>query len=127
MQTALKVSFQGSEPSEALRQLIEDHVDNLERYHGRVTACHVVVKAPGHHHRSGKHFEVDIRLTLPGNIAINVDHAPTVDPRFDDPRFAVIDAFRRAQRQIEAKVRRQRGDVKTLHERVERTLERPEG
>jgi ribosome-associated translation inhibitor RaiA len=127
MQTALKISFKGSEPSEALRQSIEEHVAVLERYHGRLTSCQVVVKAPGHHHRSGKHFEVDIHLVLPGNITINVDQFPDQDARFGDPRFAVSDAFRRAQRQIEDRVRRQRGDVKNLHERVERTLDRPEG
>ncbi len=127
MQTALKISFQGSEPSEALRQSIQEHVGLLERYHGRLTACHVVVKAPSHHRRSGKHFEVDIRLTLPGNITISVDHAPAEDGRFGDPRFAVSDAFRRAQRLIEERVRRQRGDVKTLRERIERVLEKPEG
>lgn len=127
MQTALKISFQGSEPSEALRQSIEDHFATLERYHGRLTACHVIVKVPGHHHRSGRHFEVDIHLALPGNVTVNVGHAPGQDGRFDDPRFAVTDAFRRAQRQLEDRVRRQRGDVKALHERVERTLDRPEG
>ncbi|SJZ71671.1 Sigma 54 modulation protein / S30EA ribosomal protein [Enhydrobacter aerosaccus] len=126
MQTALKINFQGSESSEGLRQLIEEQVATLERYHGRLTACHVMVKAPGHHHRSGKHFEVDIHLSLPGNLTVDVDHSPRQDGRFDDPRFAVTDAFRRAQRQIEDRIRRQRGDVKNLHERVERALERPE-
>lgn len=127
MQTALKISFQGSEPSEALRQSIEEHFEILERYNGRLTACHVIVKVPGHHHRSGKHFEVDIHLVLPGNVSIDVDHSPSQDGRFGDPRFAVSDAFRRAQRQVEDRVRRQRGDVKTLRDRAERALDRPEG
>jgi hypothetical protein len=48
------------------------------------------------------------------------------DERFADPTFAVNDAFRRAKRQIKERARKQRGDVKSLHERVDRTLDRPE-
>ena len=125
MQTALKITFQGTDPSEALRQSIEEHFATLERHHGRLIACHVIVKAPGHHHRSGKHFEVDIHVALPGGVTVNVDHTPDQDGRFDDPRFAVSDAFRRAQRQVEDRVRRQRGDGKAAVTRTTDAVGQP--
>lgn len=126
MQTLSRISFQGSTPSDALRQMIVEHVDALERFHDRLTSCHVVVKVPDRHHRSGGHYEVSMRLTMPGNIEVDIDQAPTADERFGDPLFAVSDAFRRARRQIQDHVRRQRGDVKKLHGRIDRTLDEPE-
>ena len=63
---------------------------------------------------------------MPGNIEVNIDHTPTPDERFGDPLFAVSDAFRRARRQLQDRLRRLRGDVKKLHGRVERTLDNPE-
>jgi ribosome-associated translation inhibitor RaiA len=126
MRTPLRVSFQGSAPSDALRQMIVEHADALERFHDRLTSCHVVVKVPDDHHRSGGHYEVSIHLTMPGNIEVNIDNTSTPDERFGDPLFAISDAFHRARRQIQDHVRRQRGDVKKLHGRIERTLDKPE-
>ena len=65
-------------------------------------------------------------MTLPGGIDINVDHTPQADNRFSNPQFAVNDAFRRAKRSIKERVHKLRGDVKTLHERIERTLDQSE-
>jgi len=39
----------------------------------------------------------------------------------------VNDAFRRAKRLLKDRARKRRGDVKTLHERIERALDKPEG
>ena len=125
MKTQLKISFQGSDPSEALRGMIEENVEALEHVHGRLTACHVVIRVPDKHHRTSGLYSANIHLTLPGGIDINVDHTPQADDRFANPQFAVTDAFRRAKRLIKEHVHKQRGEVKTLHERVDRTLDRP--
>lgn len=126
MESPLRISFQGGDASDALRQMIVEHVDALEQLHGRLTACHVTIKVPDKHHRTGGHYSAHIHMTLPGNIDIDVDHAPQVDQRYSSPQFAVGDAFRRAKRLIKEHVRRQRGDVKSLHGRVDRSLDRPE-
>ena len=125
METPLRISFQGSEPSEALRQMIVEHVDSLEQLYGRLTACHVVIQVPDKHHRTSGLYSANIHMTLPGGIDINVDHTPQADDRFASPQFAVTDAFRRAKRLMKERVHKQRGAVKTLHERVDRTLDRP--
>ena len=126
METPVRISFQGSTPSEALSGLISEQVEGLERYHGRLTSCQVIVRVPDRHHRTGGLYSVNIHVVLPGNIDINVDHTPQADERFADPIFAVNDAFRRARRLIKERARRRRGDVKTLHERVERMINRPD-
>lgn len=126
METALRISYQGGTPSEALNSLINEHVETLEKLHGRLTSCQVIVRVPDRHHRTSNLFSVNIHIALPGHIDVNIDHLSHDDERFADPTFAVNDAFRRAKRQIKERARRQRGEVKNLHERVERTLDRAE-
>ena len=41
------------------------------------------------------------------------------------PQFAVNDAFRRAKRLLKDRAKKQRGEVKTLHQRIERTIDQP--
>ena len=126
MKTPVRISFQGSTPSESLTTLISEQVDILERLHGRLTSCQIVVQVPDRNNRSsGLLYSVNIHVVLPGNIDVNVDHTPQGDSRFADPIFAVNDSFRRAKRLIKEKARKQRGEVKNLHERFDRTLDRP--
>jgi len=125
METPLRISFQGSDVSEALSQMIVGHVDALEHLYGRLTACHVIIRVPDKHHRTSGLYNANIHLTLPGGIDINIDHTPQADDRFSSPQFAVNDAFRRAKRLVKEHVHKQRGDVKKLRERVDRTLDRP--
>ncbi|UYN93808.1 MAG: HPF/RaiA family ribosome-associated protein [Enhydrobacter sp.] len=122
METPLKISFQGSQPSDALSRMIAEEVEALEKFHGRLTACHVNVRVPPH----GGRYAVNIHLALPGHLDINVDHVSDDDERFIDPQFAVGDAFRRAGRQLKERARKQRGETKRLRERVERTLAQPD-
>ena len=124
MRTPVRVSFQGTAPSQALRREVMEHVDALERFHGRMTACHVVVKAPDRRHRTGGLFEINIHLALPGGVEVTIDRLPSLDERFADPLFAVGDAFRRARRQIQDRIRRQRGDVKSHRPRAPRSTAR---
>lgn len=121
MRTPVRVSYQGTAPSQALRREVMKHVDALERFHGRMTACHVVVKAPDRRHRTGGLFEISIHLALPGGVEVTIDRLPSLDERFADPLFAVGDVFRRARRQIQDRIRRQRGDVKSHRPRAPRS------
>jgi ribosome-associated translation inhibitor RaiA len=123
METPLKISFQNSQTSEPMTALINEHVASLEKLYGRMTSCHVTLRIPD---RQSGFFAVHIHGALPGGGDIAIDHTPSKDERFREPAFAVNDAFRRAKRQLKSFASRQRGDVKTLHERIERTLDRPE-
>jgi len=121
METPLKISFQGGDTSEALKATIAENVDALERIYGRMTACHVIVQVPD---RLNGPFAVHVHMSLPGGMDLNVDNTPKADDRFFDPQFAVADAFRRAKRLLKDRASKRRGEVKTLHERVERSLDR---
>ncbi len=126
METPLRVTFQGGETSDALDSFVREHVESLERIYGRMTACHVIVQVPDRRHRTNNLYRVNIHMVLPGNVVIDVDQRPEADDRFALPQFAVNDAFRRAKRLLTDSAKKQRGETKTLRERVERTIDRPD-
>lgn len=67
MQTPIQITFRHMDPSDALRARIFDLVDRLERFHGNIIGCHVVVEAPAKHQRHGAPFAVKVDLQVPGS------------------------------------------------------------
>lgn len=112
MQTPVEIEFQGMEARPQIQAVLAKHVADLEAHFGRVTACRVVLKAPGGHHRTGGLYEVNIRLALPDGREVNVDRTAQADERHSDLDFAINDAFKRARRQLQDQVRELQGQVK---------------
>jgi len=112
MQTPPEIQFQGMKATPAIEAAIGNHVAQLETRFGRITACRIVLKAPGKHHRTGGLYEVHIRLALPDGREVNVERTPPADERHSDLAFALNDAFKHARRQLQDKVRRMEGRVK---------------
>ena len=78
MQTPVEIDFQGMRGRPEVQASIEHHVAELEQRYGRVTACRVVLKGPGGHHRTGGLYEVNIRLALPNGrhgLSLSETHA----------------------------------------------------
>ena len=120
MRSPLRVTFHGTATSGAIRRMIIEQVEALERFYGRMTACHVVFKVPDRHHRTSGLFEITVHLKMPGGITVDVDRTPGLDERFADPLFAISDAFRRARRRLQDRARVMRQDVKLHHSRASR-------
>jgi cold shock CspA family protein/ribosome-associated translation inhibitor RaiA len=112
MQTPVEIDFQGMDARPEIQTAIAKHVADLEQRSSRVTACRVVLKAPGGHHRTGGLYEVNIRLALPDGREVNVDRTAQADERHSDLTFAINDAFKRARRQLQDQVRHLQGQVK---------------
>jgi cold shock CspA family protein/ribosome-associated translation inhibitor RaiA len=112
MQTPVEIDFQGMDAKPGIHTTIAKHVADLEQRFRRVTACRVVLKAPGGHHRTGGLYEVNIRLALPEGREVNVDRTAMADERHSDLTFAINDAFKRARRQLQDHVRELQGQVK---------------
>ncbi|MFO1079044.1 MAG: HPF/RaiA family ribosome-associated protein [Reyranellaceae bacterium] len=126
METPLRITFQNTPSSDAVRALIEEQVAHLERIFDRITACEVHFKLPDGNHRTSGLYEVRIHLLLPGGVSIDVDRTPGLDERFSDAQFAVTDAFRRARRRLQDQAKMLRHEVKSLHKRADRELDRPD-
>jgi hypothetical protein len=101
MQTPLQVTFEGSDPSDAVRAAIEHEVERLEKHNHRIIGCRVAVAAPSRKHRHGVGFQVHIWITLPAHENIVVNHAPSDDARYEHVEVAVKHAFASARRQVE--------------------------
>ncbi|MGZ3258218.1 MAG: HPF/RaiA family ribosome-associated protein, partial [Croceibacterium sp.] len=52
MEVPVQIDFQGTEVSEALRDHVQERIDDLERRFGGIIAGRVAIKAPSHHHRN---------------------------------------------------------------------------
>lgn len=109
-----------------LRREIAEHVKALEKKYGRITTCRVVLKAPNPRHRVGGLYEINIRMALPNGREVNVARTAAADERHADVAFAVNDAFKRARRRLQDRVRRMQGKVKTHEEPLIGTVTRLE-
>ena len=112
MESPLEIDFRGMDADARLRNLIAEHVSGLEDRFGGIISCRVVIKAPGGHHRTGQ-YDVNVRLGLPNGREVNVGRTAAADERFTDIDFAINHAFKRARRQLQDRVRRLQGQVKT--------------
>jgi len=112
MEIPAEIDFQGMEPDDAVRASIASHIAGLETRFGRITACRVVLKAPGGRHRSGGLYEVNVWLSLPDGREVAVARTPPEDERHADLAFAINDTFKRARRRLQDQVRRLQGAVK---------------
>ncbi|MGE5169334.1 MAG: ribosome hibernation-promoting factor, HPF/YfiA family [Rudaea sp.] len=114
MEIPLQITMQDMQRSDALEARIREKAAALERFHPRITSCHVVVRGLGKHHRQGRQVEVEVDVRVPG-------HAEVVSNRHhhEDVYVALRDAFDSAARQLEEVVREARGDVKA-HETLRR-------
>ena len=115
MQIPLQISFENTEPSEAVRTAIECEVARLEKYRNHITGCRVAVVAPSTKHRHGAVYRINIRVTVPPHENIVVSHQPSDDQSHVHVEVAIKDAFAAARRQIEVLDQRASGNVK-LHE-----------
>jgi ribosome-associated translation inhibitor RaiA/cold shock CspA family protein len=112
MQVPLDITFENSEPSEAIRSEVEKQAKRLEKFDDRITSCNVAVIAPQARHRKGGLFKIDIRIAMPEHKDIIVTKTHGDTPEHEHVVVAIKDAFAAAQRQIEDAVREMRGQVK---------------
>ncbi|MDJ1158071.1 HPF/RaiA family ribosome-associated protein [Chelatococcus sp. SYSU_G07232] len=115
METPPQIEFHGVDATDAVRETIDAQIGALEERFGRITACRVVLRGPGGRHRNGGLYEVNIWLSLPGGREVAVGRTPHADVRYADLAFALNDAFKRARRRLQDKVRRLQGQMK-VHE-----------
>ncbi len=115
METPLQLETHGINLPAHVQETIGAHLQKLESRFGRITACRVVIRAPGAHHQMGEPYSVSIKVALPGSRDVNVGRiSHNRDPRQSNIIFAVNDAFRRANRQLRRQAQKLNGDVK-LH------------
>lgn len=123
METPVQVTFRDMSVSDEIERTCLKEAEKLERYHARITGCHVRISRPHHRHRKGNLFHVQVEVSIPGAEVI-VDRAPPEHASDEKLELAIREAFDAARRRLEDAARRRRGDVKTHasppHARVSR-------
>jgi cold shock CspA family protein/ribosome-associated translation inhibitor RaiA len=95
-----EIAFRNVEPTEALRALIEEGIDSLEKVHPRLVSCRVMIEEGA---RGFPHVRLDIGI--PGS-EIVVHEQPPVDAQNREVALAVREAFDIARRQLREHRRR---------------------
>ena len=110
MEIPLQINFKGLDHSEAVETRVREHVARLEKFHGRITSCRVVIEAPERRHTKGNLFRVRIDAVFPGGEIIVNNHSGA-KREHADVHVAIRDVFNAARRRI--KERRQRAAGRT--------------
>ena len=116
----LQVEFLSLPPSEAIETRVRDRFEGLKRFSDRIQKCHVWIEKPTGHHRKGRLYKVQARLTVPGEeIVIS-------QPAEEDVGAAIRNAFDATRRKLEDHERRLRGRLKSHPRRRGRAAHRGE-
>ncbi|WP_448873889.1 HPF/RaiA family ribosome-associated protein [Desulfobulbus propionicus] len=116
MQVPLQVTFRNTAPSEAVEAEVRKRVEKLNRYHGNIVSCRVVVEAPLPNKQKGGLYKIRIDLTCPeSKIEVNRDPDPR-NQAHEDVYVALRDAFDAANRKLEQYTARRKGEVKQHEE-----------
>lgn len=111
MTIPVQVTFRDVDSSPAVEAAIREHAAKFERFHGRITGCHVTVESPHHRGHQGRLYNVRIEIVIPGG-TINATHSHGKDRAHEDVYVAIRDAFNAAARQLEDRARIDRHEVK---------------
>lgn len=112
MQLPLQITFRNIPQSDAVEARIREKVQKLEQMHENIISCRVVVETPHAHKHKGKLFQIRIDLAVPdGDIVVS--HSSNDKHQHEDAYVAIRDAFNAARRQLDSRVARQRGEIKT--------------
>lgn len=113
MEREPQITFKNIATSEALEQLIRERIQRLEKFHGHIVGCRVVVEEPYTAAERGKAaLGISVEVDIAGRPRIVVkrseeDHASKGD------RYAFMNsAFDAVQRQLEDTAARQNREVK---------------
>lgn len=112
MEVPIEITFRNVEHDPTVDQLIRDEASRLERFHRRITSCHVAVEQPQEHLHSGRQWRVRLDITVPKGNEIVVRREAGKGDMHEQLATTIKNTFDAAERQIKDLHDRQRGEVK---------------
>jgi ribosome-associated translation inhibitor RaiA len=100
MPIPIQITYRGLPSSEAIEQNVHKRAARLERFRPGITACHVTIEVPHHHHQRGNHYRVQVELGLPGGPLV-VTRGNADNQAYEDVYLVIRDAFSAALRRLE--------------------------
>lgn len=125
-----EIAFRGVEPTDDLKELILEGIDDLEEVYPRLVSCRTMVSDTTPDRSSSHNFRARLEIGIPGKtMVVEESPPPGGEPRALDQ--TVKDAFKVGRKLLQKEKDRQRGAVKTHdlppHGRVVRLLTDPDG
>ena len=116
MQQPPEITFTGLDHSDALEEYIQDKIDELERFHPRITSCRVAVSTP-HRSPAGTYapIAVAVEVDVPGHKLITAKDVERPDQPGGERTAMINRLFHAVQRRLQAAAQKLRQDVK-VHE-----------
>lgn len=99
MQIPTRVAFHGVPVDDEVERACLAEVERLERYFPRIVGCRVTIEQAAPRHRTGAHWLIDVRVTVPGAELV-VSRHPLEHDRDEKFSRALRDAFDRIRRQL---------------------------
>jgi ribosome-associated translation inhibitor RaiA len=96
---SLEVTFHGLDPSDALAEHAQKHLDRLIHLDPRITRCRVAIERPNHRHRHGERTRIGVEVWRPGGeLVINhegdeLDAYAALGHAFDSMRRQLVEAL----------------------------------
>ncbi len=106
MQIPLQITARDMEMTPSLEQRVREKVKKLESFYNRILGCRVLIESPHRSNHKGNHYNVRIRLTIPGGELV-VKREPS-----ESLQVAIRDTFDAARRQLLSYAGKQRSSIK---------------
>lgn len=107
----LQIRFHNLEPSDAIEAAVRKHAKKLELFRDDIVSCRVTVSSPHKHKYKGRLYHVVIDVRTEGD-EVAVSRMPDDEQAHEDIYVAIRDAFKAARRQLQDRLKIQRGHVK---------------
>lgn len=97
-----QVVFRGMENSEAVKEIVEQRAEKIERHFPHVIRCEAVIEQAAKSQAQGNAFSVSLEIEIPGAENIYVSRDGGKDHAHEDVYVAIRDSFDAAHRQLES-------------------------
>ena len=111
MQLPLEIHFRNLDRSPAVEAAVREAAGKLEQFADSLVSCRVTVEGSSKRHQQGNLFAVHVDVRYAGGEVV-ASREPGAHHAHEDVYVAVRDAFKAARRQLQDRMRVQRGDVK---------------
>lgn len=112
MERPLEIAFHNCQHSDSVEAEIRRHVEKLEKRFPQLIGCRVSIEALHQQHRTGNVWDVHIVMAVPGKdlVVSREPHKAKENYAHPDVYTSLRDAFKAAERQLEAYKERPRQD-----------------
>jgi len=111
MKIPLQINFHHLEPSPAVEAAVRKHAKKLELFRDDIVSCRVTIESPHKHKQKGRLYHIVVDVRTEGD-EVAVSRMPDDVHAHEDVYVAIRDAFKAARRQLQDRLKIQRGHVK---------------